>query len=60
MGDETEGQIGLITLRPMLKVSVAEALESDIDTLVMLSKASRTRAAVERILWLSAYTTRLC
>jgi len=38
MGDETEGQIGLITLRPMLKVSVAEALESDIDTLVMLSK----------------------
>jgi hypothetical protein len=38
MGDDTEGQIGLITLRPMLKVSVAEALESDIDTLVMLSK----------------------
>ena len=38
MGDETEGQIGLITLRPMLKVTVAEALESDIDTLVMLSK----------------------
>ena len=28
MGDDTEGQIGLITLRPMLKVSVAEALES--------------------------------
>ena len=40
MGDDTEGQIGLITLRPMLKVSVAEALESDIDTLVMLAKAS--------------------
>merc|ERR1719329_280364 len=38
MGDDTEGQIGLITLRPMLKVSVAEALDSDIDTLVMLSK----------------------
>jgi len=38
MGDEEGGQVGLITLRPMLKVTVAEALDSDIDTLVMLSK----------------------
>ena len=45
MGDETEGQIGLITLRPMLKVSVAEALESDIDTLSCFPRASRTRGS---------------
>jgi hypothetical protein len=38
LGDDAEGQIGLITLRPMLKVGVAEALDSDVDTLVMLSK----------------------
>lgn len=38
MGDDDLGQIGLISLRPMLKVTVAEAMESDIDTLIMLSK----------------------
>ena len=38
MGDDTEGQIGLITLRPMLKISLAEAVDADIDTLIMLSK----------------------
>ena len=35
-GDDV--QVGLVTLRPMLKISLAEALESDIDTLVMLSR----------------------
>ena len=38
MGDDTEGQIGVIPLRPMLKISLAEAVDADIDTLVMLSK----------------------
>eukprot|EP00740_Mantoniella_antarctica_P007980 CAMPEP_0181363940 /NCGR_PEP_ID=MMETSP1106-20121128/9065_1 /TAXON_ID=81844 /ORGANISM="Mantoniella antarctica, Strain SL-175" /LENGTH=1005 /DNA_ID=CAMNT_0023478509 /DNA_START=163 /DNA_END=3180 /DNA_ORIENTATION=+ len=38
MGDDDLGQIGLITLRPMLKVTVAEAMEANIDTLIMLSK----------------------
>jgi len=33
-----EGGVGVVTLRPMLKISLAEALEADINTLVMLSK----------------------
>jgi len=33
-----EGAVGIITLRPMLKISLAEALDADINTLVMLSK----------------------
>ena len=33
-----EGAVGIVTLRPMLKISLAEALEADINTLVMLSK----------------------
>ena len=33
-----EGGVGIVTLRPMLKISLAEALEADINTLVMLSK----------------------
>ena len=33
-----EGTVGVVTLRPMLKISLAEALEADINTLVMLSK----------------------
>jgi len=45
-GDEDENpadaaddvQVGLVTLRPMLKISLAEAMESDINTLVMLSR----------------------
>ena len=33
-----EGSVGIVTLRPMLKISLAEALDADINTLVMLSK----------------------
>jgi len=36
--DGDDGAVGIVTLRPMLKISLAEALEADINTLVMLSK----------------------
>ena len=44
----------------MLKVSVAEALESDIDTLVMLAKGIAYACGSGTTRWSSACTTRRC